>query len=65
MSGTRTAPNPRAPSTFGRMAVNPGYAGTRITAEEHDPTCPDCRGKRIDKHGFDCSRCFGEGVIDE
>lgn len=34
-------------------------------AEEPDPRCPDCRGKCVDKHGFDCVRCAGEGVVDE
>lgn len=32
---------------------------------ERDPTCPDCKGKCTDKHGFDCRRCLGEGSIDE
>jgi DnaJ-class molecular chaperone len=32
---------------------------------EHDHTCPDCRGKGVDKFGFDCTRCGGEGVVDE
>lgn len=32
---------------------------------EPDPTCPDCKGKCTDKHGFDCVRCAGEGVVDE
>ena len=30
-----------------------------------DDTCPDCKGKCQDKHGFDCVRCAGEGVVDE
>jgi hypothetical protein len=32
---------------------------------ERDPTCPDCKGRCQDKHGFDCVRCAGEGVVDE
>lgn len=32
---------------------------------DDDPTCPDCKGECVDAHGFDCTRCAGEGVVDE
>lgn len=43
----------------------PGYSELGEVEEDHDPTCPDCDGEGQDRFGFDCRRCFGEGVIDE
>jgi DnaJ-class molecular chaperone len=46
------------------LPFNPGH-GELGEAEEDGDTCPDCDGEGVDKFGFDCRRCFGEGVIDE
>lgn len=35
------------------------------TGPERDTKCPDCKGKCVDRHGFDCVRCMGEGHVDE
>ena len=49
-----------------RFAVAPPVTHIpRDGAPERDPTCPECRGKCQDAHGFDCRRCTGEGVVDE
>lgn len=37
----------------------------RDSVADRDPICPDCKGKCQDRHGFDCVRCGGEGMVDE
>jgi hypothetical protein len=27
--------------------------------------CPSCRGRKVDRFGFDCTTCLGEGEVDE
>lgn len=41
---------------------------TLLAAREHAPEvriCPSCRGRKVDRHGFDCLTCLGEGTVDE
>lgn len=40
-------------------------ADLRVKIVDPDPTCPECKGRCTDRHGFDCQRCAGEGVVDE
>jgi hypothetical protein len=44
-----------------------GRTGLPLTAK---PTpdlriCPSCRGRTVDRYGFDCTTCFGEGTVNE
>lgn len=46
----------------------PGYCAPlrdMTVAADDDDTCPDCKGRGVDKYDFDCRRCLGEGAIDE
>jgi ribosomal protein L37AE/L43A len=36
-----------------------------LEEEAQSKPCPDCRGKCVDRHGFDCVRCGAEGIVDE
>jgi len=48
----------------GNPLKTPGHRDMSVL-QDRDPTCPECRGKCQDAHGFDCRRCAGEGVVDE
>lgn len=37
----------------------------RSVSEANFAKCPACRGRKVDRFGFDCTTCFGEGEIDD
>jgi hypothetical protein len=60
----------RAAPNFQNTRLNLGAPSPfRVLANrEHAPEhreCPSCRGKKVDRIGFDCRTCFGEGHVDE
>lgn len=54
---------------FRNTRLHLGTPGFRVTeGKAHAPevkVCRSCRGRKIDRHGFDCRTCFGEGTVDE
>lgn len=44
------------------------YASAPAPLQRPDPEvrkCRPCRGKGVDRHGFDCVTCLGSGEVDE
>jgi hypothetical protein len=49
----------------GVRRVTPVAVMARYPHASDVKVCPSCRGRKVDRFGFDCVTCLGGGEVDE